>query len=213
MRRLVGICLAAVLATGCRPQPVNFGGVAPTYGPGDYARVHERWTRRAHLISRGSPGIPVDLALDAYVTLLAPDFRAAYLVKVAAMFQQTPEQKAAMAAQERQNAEDFVEFYVELESSRWDWGLLSSKSTVWSITMIDDQGHVVGDPEIQPATERPMVRTTLFPPVTPFNRAWRFRFRSKLPDGNPVLGLATRSITLRFAGPLGQEEVRWEGLK
>jgi hypothetical protein len=212
-RPLVGVALLGAALAGCHPMPVNFGSAPPTYGADDYARVHEHWTRHAHLTSRAGWGIPVDTALDAWVTLLSPDFRAAYLAKMAAMFQQTPDQRAALAAKERDDGAEFVEFYVEFQSARWEWGELASTTSVWSVTLVDDQGHELGSPEIIPSPERHSLRKVLFPPVTPFSRAWRIRFKSKLPDGNPVLGLSTRSLTLRFSGPLGAEEVKWESAK
>jgi len=102
----------------------------------------------------------------------------------------------------------FVEFLLQAETSVWTWNDFSSTSSLWTVTLSDEGGRVVAPVELTVAPGKAESWNVLFPPVTPFTRTWRIRFPRTLADGKPLIGPATRSLTLRFAGPLGQAALR-----
>lgn len=214
---LLGPSLLALLFLGsgllaaCGPpsSPVRFAPVdIESYGHwhrSEYARIHRRWTRYQHLTK------DFTTTLDVHATLLSDEFRAAYLAEVTALRRFTPTQHAALAKELRGAGDRWVEVVIEMVTSNWRWNDLTSPRSVWTLTLVDDAGHVAEVAEVASVQEKPDTLQALFPPVTPFTRGWRVRFPRILSDGTLLLGPHTRALTLRFAGPLGSAEVRWEG--
>jgi hypothetical protein len=194
-----------LLLAGCGPpRGVHFGTALPSYQARDYDRVHKRWTRYAHVRHL------FDVALNAGVTLAAPDFRAAHAAKIGATRRLTAGERDALIARELLDAEQFVDFYVVAETGNWAWNDFSSPRSLWSITLVDDRGREAGRPEVQPLGLKREILEDLFYPVTPFTRGWRVRFPKQLADGSRLADPGTRWVRLRIAGPLGAEELRWE---
>ena len=211
MKRAGGTRLALVgvlaLAACGSVEAVNYGAALPSYGADDYEKVHDRWTRHAHATQGVRKGL--DTVLDAHITLVGDDFRAAYLAKVSAMRAYTTQQRAVLATELSQDGLNYLDLIVDITSSSYEWNDLASKTSVWTLTLTDDGGHNVGGPDIVQVEDRPVALAELFPPVTPFTRHWRVRFKRKLPDGGLLAGPGTRSITLRIAGVLANEAVTW----
>jgi hypothetical protein len=175
-----------------------------------YKAVRDRWLRRAHITW------DYDTALDARVVLMTPEFRAAYLHEVALVDCLAPADYAKLVALSNEEALRWLDVIVLLDSSRWDWNDLSSPKSVWSITLADDQRRVVAPLERQALGEKPPTMfaffgdgNAYFVDGSPFTRGWRLRFPVTFPDGTPLLRPDTKRITVRFAGPLGSDQVEW----
>jgi hypothetical protein len=190
---------------------VRFGVTPARVSAEDYDAIHARWTRHVRItrgISANRELGEVDTALDARVTLLAPEVRAAYVAKMAAMRSFTEEERARLAGEQHDEEEKFVDFVLLAQTGRWDWNDFSAPRSVWTITVVDDKGRERGQPEIQPMPLKADVLAQLFPEVTPFSRAWRVRF-PRTPEA-PLYDASTRAIALRIAGPLGHAEALWK---
>jgi len=195
------------LLAACGPPPsVRFAPVdiETHFHRHEYARIHKRWTRQQHVTK------DFTTTLDVHATLLSDEFRAAYLSEVTALRRLTPAQHTALAQDLRSAGERWVEVVIEMVTSNWRWNDLTSPRTVWTLTLADDAGHVASVAEVASLQEKPDTLQALYPPVTPFTRAWRVRFPRVLSDGTMLLGPGTRALSLRFAGALGNVEVRWE---
>ncbi len=197
--------LLLLTLSACTSHPaVNFAA-ADHYLPEEYDRVYQRWTRHAHVTH------DFDTALDASVTLLSQDFRTAYVARVAASRQLSADETVRLAREQQDEAAQAVEFFLNAQTGRWDWNDFSSVRSLWTLTLVDDQGHELAQPNIQPSLLKSEARAELFPPVTPFTRSWRVRF--KKPGEGPFPNTTTRWIGLRIAGPLGQtssDELIWK---
>jgi hypothetical protein len=196
--------LALALAAGCESAGprVRFGGeVQPS--PGVYKRTLDRWTRHMHATQ------DFDTAIDAWVTMLSPEFRSRYLATVEAMRQLSPDERAKLEATQRDEAAQFIDLIIVMQTSRWDWNDLTSPRSLWSLTLVDDRGRETAPVDQQYAPLKTDEAAALYRGVGPFSRVWRVRFPRTLGDGTVIGGPETRSLTLRMAGPLGATKAIW----
>lgn len=188
---------------------VQFGPPSVAWRAADYLQVRELYTRHAFVNHE------FDATLDVSVTLLSPDFRAAFVEKMAAMQRLTGAEKAALVESQRKDAESAVEVIVVAQTGRWDWNDFTSTRSMWNVTLTDDQGRQSGAPQVVATSWKQDEFAELFPGVTPFSRGWRMRFPKAPQGGSPELGPDTRRLELRFAGALGdtKHDLRWQAAR
>jgi hypothetical protein len=151
-----------------------------------------------------------DTALDAVVVLATPELRASYVRMVAGMRALSDTDRARLAEQQRSDGEHFVELWVSMQTSRWEWNDLGSSHSLWTITLRDGEGRSLEAIERNQLPQKPIELGELFPGVSPFTLGWRVRFPTTFADGTPVLRADLRQLSARFAGPLGQSDVVWQ---
>lgn len=197
-----GLCALAGCAT---VSPVRLGPPPEPVLPSKlYKETLQRSTRHAHLTNDW------DTALDGDAVLLTPEYRAAFVGKMAAMRNLPRADRDKLAADQAADAEAFVEVLVMLQTSRWDWNDLATSNSVWTITFLDDQGRSVQSKARIPVEWKVDELTALVPEVTPFTRAWRVRFPRTFADGTDLLRRDATWLGMKFAGPLGEAFFRWD---
>ena len=207
MRRHFALALGLAACTPVYPA-VNFAHVnvvdtqAKSAAP-DFEAVRDRWTRRVHLNHEW------DTAIDGHVVLLSDEMRVALVGKMSDMMKLAEAERATLVAQQAKDAAEMWELVFLVDTSRFEWNDFSASKTVWSLTLADDAGHLIGHPEIIIAPEKPTMIEALYPWTGPFTRTFRVRFPRAI-DGKPTLADPPRALTLRIAGPLGAVDARWE---
>ncbi|MDB4983727.1 MAG: putative lipoprotein, partial [Myxococcales bacterium] len=94
------------------------------------------------------------------------------------------------------------------QSTDYKWNDLEKDNSAWRVTLVDALGHEV-TPEYVRVEKLPDVyEREFFPAKGPFTKSYSVRFAAGTDHGDFV-GLASGSITLRFASPAGRIEVRW----
>jgi hypothetical protein len=195
----------ALVALGCGGAPARVSLNEPTQAPvrKDYGKLLKRWTRHGHVIT------DFDEALDVNATLRAPEFRSAYAVKYITDYKIVPESRERVRGEIMSDGADSYEFHVETQTHDYDINDLTSSKTVWRITLINDQGHELHPREVLPDRVKREVDTEFYPYATIFSRGWRIRFPRAGADGTPLVGSDTKTLTLRFAGPVGVVDLVW----
>jgi hypothetical protein len=150
-----------------------------------------------------------DDALDVNATLRSPEFRSAYAVKYIVDYKIVPESVERVRGEIMSDGADSYEFHVETQTHDYDINDLTSSKTVWRITLINDAGHELQPREVLPDRVKREVDVEFYPYATIFSRAWRIRFPRASADGTPLVGSDTKTLTLRFAGPVGVVDVVW----
>jgi hypothetical protein len=210
-----GVCVVALLAAagaGCeRPPPVvSLRQGVRTYRASDYDAVLDRWTRSSELIELQG----VDARIAAAATYFSWDFRSAYNVRFAFDARLSDADRAALFERSRQEAEQSHEFYVALTTTQVRWGQLNRPSSAWQIRLIDDRGREVHPSRVVAERRQTPADRSYFPFVTPWRQVFQLFFPRRAPgaDGTDyeVLGPDTRYFVLRFSGPLGALDLRWD---
>jgi hypothetical protein len=200
--------LAAALlaaAPSCAPPPADFARALSTepVEPRAFKTALARWSRHAHITHDW------DTALDADVVLFVPEMRVAYAAKVSTARRLPAAEREAAIATARLALTDRIDAWVFLQTSRWEWNDLASLQSMWTISLVEGERGVTAIHR-EGLAEKEDALAALFPWVTPFTKSWRVTFPGVFPDGTPILRPDTQSLTIRFAGPLGSADARWD---
>jgi hypothetical protein len=207
MRHAVPLALTiASLACGCAEQKVSPATGPREYVPTDYPQVLKRWTRNESLI------VLSELAdeLNVTATYESWDFRWAYVIRYAADYRLTIDQRHDLLEQTLRETANDHEFYVALYGTNWRWIDLSRPTSAWIVRLIDDQGSETAPAKIEAIPKPGPLELRYFPYTTVWRRAFRIRFPRHTGDGRPTIATNARWFGLRFAGAEGNEELRWE---
>jgi len=198
--------LALVAVCACAEQKVSLSYGPREYVPTDYTQVLKRWTRNESL--------PVlsELAdvLNVTATYESWDFRWAYVIRYAADYRLTIDQRRDLLEHTLNETQDDHEFYVALYGTNWRWTDLSRPTSAWIVRLIDDQGNETAPAKIEAIPKPGPLEFRYFPYTTVWRRVFRIRFPRRTVDGRPTIAQNARWFGLRFAGAQGNEELRWE---
>jgi hypothetical protein len=199
------LLLAAALLGACGGAPVRLSLEPPAVAPRaqDYVDELKRWTRTGHVRD------DFDEALGINATFRSPEFRAAYAEKWVKTYRIGPDDGARTRARLMSEGGDTWEFHIESEAHRWEVNDFSSKKSIWRLALVDEQGREVTPIQVLATTSRRELETEFYPYANIFSRGWTIRFPKRLPDGTPLYGPETRSLTLRVAGPMGSIDLVW----
>ena len=178
---------------------------ASTFRP-DYPVVLKRWTRDQSLIVFQE----LDAKLTATATFESWDFRWAYVVRYAADYRLTVEQRREVLDRTLHETETDHEFFVALYGTNWRWSDLSRPTSAWIVRLIDDQGSEYAPSKIESIVKPGPLEFRYFPYTTVWRHVFRIRFPRTTGDGRPTIASNARWFGLRFAGAEGNEELRWD---
>jgi hypothetical protein len=198
--------LAAFALCACTEAKVSLATGPREYVPSDYPVILKRWTREQSLIQLSE----LDDKLTVTATFESWDFRWAYVVRYAADYRLTVEQRRNILERTLRETEDDHEFYVALYGTNWRWTDLSRPTSAWIVRLIDDQGNETAPSKIEPIVKPGPLERRYFPYTTVWRRAFRIRFPRFSGDGRPTIADNAQWFGVRFAGAEGNEELRWE---
>jgi len=201
------VLFASLLALcGCAEPKVSLATGPREYVPTDYQQVLTLWTRDKSLIQLNE----LDDKLTVTATFESWDFRWAYVVRYAADYRLTVEQRRTLMERTLHETEDDHEFYVALYGTNWRWTDLSRPTSAWIVRLIDDQGSETAPAKIDPIVKPGPLERRYFPYTSVWRHAFRIRFPRQMGDGRPSISPNARWFGLRFAGAEGNEELHWD---
>ena len=201
---LVAFASAAALLA-CGDPKVSLQTGTREYVASDYPQVLKRWTRTGSLITVSE----LDDLLTVTATYESWDFRWAYVIRYAADYRLTIEQRRSLLETTLRETHDEHLFYVALYGSNHRWTDLTKPNSSWIVRLIDDQGNETAPLNIESIQKPGALERTYFPYTT----VWRQAFRIKFPrtaEGKPTIAPDAQWFGLRFAGAEGNEELRWD---
>lgn len=147
--------------------------------------------------------------MHVQATLMSPDFREAYVLRQAEIFN-LPEEKSTVLAEELAKPwqESFV-FLLGVACHDRRHNDFDKKDSVWRMFLTGD-GKKQASPS-QIVRQRPITAThrKLFPSLGPFHMVYHVHFPKSYPDGTSVVDDSTQRLELKFNGPLGQGVLVW----
>lgn len=204
--RLAVLPLLLLPLIGCAEPRVYMGGGAREYVASDYPSVLKRWTREESLILFSE----LENKLTVTATYESWDFRWAYVIRYAADYRLTIEQRRELLERTLRETEDTHEFYVAMYGSKWRWADLSRPTSAWIVRLIDDQGSETAPAKIEAIVKPGPIEYRYFPYTTAWRHVFRVRFPRQTNDGRPTIAPNARWFGLRFAGAEGNEELHWD---
>jgi hypothetical protein len=212
VRRVIGAAFAAsALSLGCGAAPVSLSRSPRAYTAEAYPEALTRWTRTGQAFTlRGF----FDDQLAVTATYESWDFRWAYVVRYAADFHLTSDERTRLLRASLDAADREHEFYVTLSVPTRRWGDLASPTAAWRVMLVNDRQQEVLPLAIEPVRQPGALERTYFPYTTVWRQVYRVRFPVRVSahggaDAEPLIGAHARYFILRFAGPIGQVDLTW----
>jgi len=201
------LVLAVLISTACgttKPPLVDFSSARRDYGSTDYPEVYQRWTRHEKVVSQ------TESALEMWATFRSLDFRDAFVAHYAEAYALNAADRDRLLQAQRDAAGAAYEFLITAQSANYRWNDLEKKSSPWRVTLRDGAGDELEPDELRVEKLPDMFEREFYPAKTPFTKTYFARF-SRTPDQDAAFeGERTGSIVLRFAGPLGHADLRWD---
>ncbi len=198
--------LAMIVLVGCSEPKVSLGSGPREYTDSDYAQVLERWTRSRTLTQLSE----LDTVLGVTATFESWDFRWAYVVKYAADYRLTVEQRRTLLEHTLEETRDGHRFYVSLYGTKVRWTDLTRANSAWIVRLIDEEGNETAPASIELISRPGPLEIRYFPYTTVWRNTFRIKFPTTTPDGRQTISPNARWFGLRFAGAEGNDELRWE---
>ncbi|MDD5306523.1 MAG: hypothetical protein PHU25_04300 [Deltaproteobacteria bacterium] len=200
------VLAACAAAASCGPPRVDMREGARNFEPADYQRVFETWTRDLSII----PVDGIENVLTVRVTYLGYEFRWGYVVKVAQDLRMSPAERQDLQDREFTALARGHEFFVSSMSAFKGVDNLAPDDGPWRVRLVDDRGRAVAPVSVEEVKHPETSAFQYFAFDLVHRTPYRIVFPRAFPDGEPVIGPATRFFTLAFSSPLGQGEVRWD---
>ena len=203
---LVG-CLLALGTAACRTPPVSLAQGYRTYTTEDYSEVLKRWTRKTQTFSLQQ----TDELLTVESTYQSWDFRWAYAERYATDYQLGDAERETLRENLLRQSSSAHEFYVTVYGSSVRWVDLHKPTTAWIVRLVDESGAITSPSDIEPVKKPGALEKRYFPYTTPFRNVFRIRFPRIANDGKrPSVAPDAHWMALRFSGPQGRGELRWD---
>ena len=202
---LAGVCAGGLTGCGGAKQ-VSMAEGPRQYVPFDYDQVLKRWTRTESLVALSE----LDDLLTVTATFESWDFRWAYVVRYAADYRMTIEQRKRLLESTLSDTRTRHQFYIALYGPNRRWNDISRKNSAWIIRLIDDKGNETAPEEIVAIPKPGAIERTYFPYTSVFRQAFRVRFPVSLADGRRTVASDANWFGLRFAGAQGNQDLVWQ---
>jgi hypothetical protein len=195
----------SLLLLGCGSGSLRVSLATPATIPpaSEYVDALKKWTRSGHLLA------DFDEALTVNATFRSPEFRAAYAEKWIRTYRIGPDEIVRTRERLMSENADTWEFHVESSAHRWEVNDFSSRKSIWRVALVDDTGREVTAKDVQATTARRELEMEFYPYANMFSRGWSIRFPKTLADGTPLVQPNAKSLTMRFAGPMGTIDLVW----
>lgn len=200
-------CVLALGAIGCHTPAVSLGQGYRNYTTEDYSEVLKRWTRKTQTFSLQQ----TDELLTVESTYQSWDFRWAYAERYATDFQLGDAERETLRENLLRQSSASHEFYVTVYGTTVRWVDLARPTTAWIVRLVDESGAITSPSDIEPVKKPGALERRYFPYTTPFRNVFRIRFPRIANDGKrPSIAPEAHWMALRFSGPQGRGELRWD---
>ncbi|MDP3276046.1 MAG: hypothetical protein Q8Q09_12670 [Deltaproteobacteria bacterium] len=206
-RRLAWVVGLASLSACGRPGPVSLANPQTAVTSDVYESLLDRWTRDFEVLDVGG-GLESRLGVTA--TYYSREFRHAYVARLGQMSTRSQEERGRMLAASLTAADEEHEFFVALVAQYPRWAELDRPTAAWRVRLIDDQGTEHEPLRIERSRTATATERALFYYWTPWRAVFHLRFAAQTAAGQPVFRPGMRHFILRFAGPYGTADLRWD---
>ena len=213
-RRDGRLIVAAVLATvavwsslvGCAVAPVALRPQPRSFTARDYERVYRTWTRDADEFAYGR----LSDVLNVTATFQSWEHRWAYVVRYAADYGLATEERTDLLRASLADAQQHHRFFVTLSGQRFRESDLTGPLSAWRVVLVDEHGRQTVPVETSKIDRPSVAERSYFPTISPHRQAFRLTFPARRPDGTETIPADAEFTVLRFTGPLGTVDLRWD---
>ena len=200
------VALLGATTTACKSSGVSLAQGYRTYTAEDYSEVLKRWTRKTQTFSLQQ----TDELLTVQATYQSWDFRWAYAERYADDYQLGQAERETLRENLLRQSSGAHEFYLTVYGTSVRWTQLNKPTTAWIVRLVDDSGAITSPSDIEEIRKPGALERRYFPYTTPYRNVFRIRFPKVANDGkHPSVAPGAKWMGLRFSGPQGRAEMRW----
>jgi len=194
------------MVVGCASQPLTLRPEPRSFTWRDYEEVYGAWTKDADEFAFGQ----LSDVLNVTATFQSWEFRWAYVVRYAHDHSLATEARAEVLRASLADAQDNHRFLVTLAGPDYRESDLTSERSAWRVLLVDERGAQTVPIEVERLDRPDATDRTYFPSISPFRHAFRVVFPARRSDGSPTIAPDADHVILRFTGPLGTVDLRWD---
>lgn len=198
-------CLLFALA-GCAAQALTLRPEPRSFTQSDYEMVYRRWTKDADDFAFSR----LHTVLHATATFESWEFRWAYVVRYAHDHALDTESRTEMLRASLDDARSTHRFFVTMAGEDFRESDITSRRSAWRVLLVDEDGRQSVPVDIERIRRPGASERTYFPSISVFRQTFRVAFPGTHDDGQPTIRPDARFILLRFTGPLGTIDLRWD---
>lgn len=205
-RVAIAILLGVALAACTSVAHVNMQTGPREFTATDYDEVYEAWTRDADGFDFGA----FQDVLNVTATFESWEFRWAYVTRYASDYSLAQEARTDMLRSSLADAEAHHRFFVTLSGRNFRESDLTHERSAWRVVLLDEAGAQAVPVELERIARPGARERAYFPTISPFRQTFRITFPAVREDGTPTIPAGARYIVLRFTGPEGTVDLRWD---
>lgn len=199
------LALALSLAA-CASHPIRLETGPRAVTPEDYEDIYDAWTRNADDFQWGG----LNDVLRVTATFESWEFRWAYVVRYASDHALEGDTRNNLLRASLDDSQEHHRFFITISGEVFEEQNLTGARSAWRVVLVDEDGRQAEPIAIERVRRPSAAERTYFPSISSHRQAFRLIFPARRSDGTPVIPEGAEVVTLRFAGALGQLDVRWE---
>lgn len=204
---LLSVALSSPLVGCFSPPAVTLRDPSRTVASGEYDDILDRWTREREIVDiRGG----FESRLDVTATYFSKEFRRGYVARYSAEGSSTPADRERMMSASLSAGESEHEFFVALAAQYNRWGELDRNTSTWRVRLVDDAGVEHAPLRIERHRVVTGLDRAMFYYWTPWRLVYHLHFPMETENHTPIIRPEARHFVLRFAGPYGTADLRWD---
>lgn len=206
-RARVGLLLLAVaLLAACGGRALPIRPSSRSFTADDYTSIYGDWTRTSDEFAFDR----LEDILHVTATFESWEFRWAYVVRYAADYSLTTEERTRLLRSTLSDAQERHRFFVTMVGNRYRESDLTDERSAWRVLLVDEDGRQSRPIEVTRVRRPGAAERVYFPSVNPQRHVFRIAFPTQHRDGTPVIEGDARAVILRFTGAEGTVDLRWE---
>ena len=198
--------VAACLALACAKPTVSMRAGTRAFTPSEYEELYERWTRTERPFDFGR----LMTVLHVTATFESREHRWAYVVRYGHDFGLSTDTRTGMLEAALADAERYHRFFVTLAGDDLTESDLTHERSAWRVLLLDDRGRQTRPVEVEKIRKPTPAERAYFPSVDSQRQVFRLVFPAQGSDGFPSVPEQALFALLRFTGPEGTVDLRWD---
>ena len=201
----IALALSAFVLVGCGSRALPIRPSSRTFTADDYSRLYEDWTRSSDEFEFGR----LEDILHVTATFESWEFRWAYVVRYAADYSLSTEERTRLLRSSLADAQQRHRFFVTMVGNRYSESDITDDRSAWRVLLLDPDGRQSRPVEVLRIRRPGAAERVYFPSVSSHRHTYRIAFPTQHDDGTPTIASDAEAVTLRFTGAEGAVDLRW----
>jgi hypothetical protein len=169
-------------------------------------RPASRWTRSSDDFAFER----LEDVLHVTATFESWEFRWAYVVRYAADYSLSTEERTRLLRSSLGDAQERHRFFVTMVGNRYRESDLTDERSAWRVLLVDAGGRQSRPVEVTRVRRPGAAERVYFPSVTVHRQVFRIAFPTQHEDGSPMIAPDASDVLLRFTGAEGTVDLHWQ---